>query len=81
MKQIIIRVKKSFLLIKLEGHILGLSPRLLTIDLFDNKKPVKIAFDGFEYKGNVIRYANKSSTIEGNKPSAIFNTIDTTATI
>ena len=45
------------------------------------KKPVKIAFDGFEYKGNVICYANKSSTIEGNKPNAIFNTIDTTATI
>ena len=45
------------------------------------KKPVRIAFDGFEYKGNVICYANKSSTIEGNKPNAIFNTIDTTATI
>lgn len=68
-------------MIKLKGHIFSLSPFLLTIYLFDNKKPVKIAFDGFEYKGNVIRYANKSSTIEGNKPNAIFNTIDTTATI
>jgi len=64
-----------------EDHIFSLSPLLLIIYLFDNKKPVKIAFDGFEYKGNVICYANKSSTTDGNNPKAIFNAIDATATI